>query len=97
MCLYLLVFKPVSRDEHRSAEVNNTRSASCGGAQRRAHCPRPRAGVVNAGASSRDRTGDLILTMDALYLLSYRGVFTARGSITQRKMCINKPYGYRKK
>jgi hypothetical protein len=26
------------------------------------------------GASSRDRTGDLILTMDALYLLSYRGV-----------------------
>ena len=29
---------------------------------------------VFAGASSRDRTGDLILTMDALYLLSYRGV-----------------------
>ena len=26
------------------------------------------------GASSRDRTGDLILTMDALYLLSYRGM-----------------------
>ena len=30
-------------------------------------------GVLNVGASSRDRTGDLILTMDALYLLSYRG------------------------
>ena len=25
------------------------------------------------GAFSRDRTGDLILTMDALYLLSYEG------------------------
>ena len=29
---------------------------------------------IHFGASSRDRTGDLILTMDALYLLSYRGV-----------------------
>ena len=31
--------------------------------------------IKNVGASSRDRTGDLILTMDALYLLSYRGIF----------------------
>ena len=34
----------------------------------------PEHGVISIGASSRDRTGDLILTMDALYLLSYRGM-----------------------
>ena len=38
---------------------------------RRVRSERP---FVSDGASSRDRTGDLILTMDALYLLSYRGV-----------------------
>ena len=30
---------------------------------------------IQFGAFNRDRTGDLILTMDALYLLSYKGVY----------------------
>ncbi len=29
------------------------------------------------GAFNQDRTGDLILTMDALYLLSYKGILLA--------------------
>ncbi len=31
-------------------------------------------GKGKSGAFNRDRTGDLILTMDALYLLSYEGI-----------------------
>ena len=31
------------------------------------------AGVFIVGAFNRNRTGDLILTMDALYRLSYKG------------------------
>ena len=42
------------------------------------------------GAFSRDRTGDLILTMDALYLLSYEGILSAcQRSITQSQLIIN--------
>ena len=33
------------------------------------------AGVFRAGAFNQNRTDDLILTMDALYRLSYKGVF----------------------
>ena len=35
-------------------------------------------GYSTPGAFNRDRTGDLILTMDALYLLSYEGIFNAK-------------------
>ena len=34
----------------------------------------PAWGALSLGAFNRIRTGDLILTMDALYLLSYKGV-----------------------
>ena len=40
-----------------------------------------------SGASSRDRTGDLILTMDALYLLSYRGVFKCEQKYNTNLLC----------
>ena len=43
-----------------------------------------------SGASSRDRTGDLILTMDALYLLSYRGGYITERIITQLCLSNNK-------
>ena len=36
--------------------------------------PSERKGIFVSGAFNRDRTGDLILTMDALYLLSYEGI-----------------------
>ena len=38
------------------------------------------------GASNRDRTGDLILTMDALYLLSYGSKY---GSPNRTRTCDN--------
>ena len=35
--------------------------------------------VLENGAGNQDRTGDLILTMDALYLLSYAGMVAGVG------------------
>ncbi len=49
--------------------------------------------LILNGAFNQDRTGDLILTMDALYLLSYKGKCFSKGttysmSSTKKKVKI---------
>ena len=50
----------------------------------------PRLGSLSyCGAFNRNRTGDLILTMDALYLLSYKGVMVCGADDGNRTRVIS--------
>ena len=42
-----------------------------------------------SGAATQIRTGDLILTKDALYLLSYSSIFDSFDIITRKFPCVN--------
>lgn len=42
------------------------------------------------GAPNGIRTRDLILTMDALYQLSYRGVIACRCLASNKTLCVNR-------
>ena len=44
---------------------------------------------LNLGAAIQIRTGDLILTKDALYLLSYSSIFDSFDIIARKFPCVN--------